>query len=341
MKLGEPNTADNVSELEIATDFDDLNLEIVSEKQVGSLPAKSDQWFLKASGQETGPFPFEDLVAMVADNKVGPEDFLRHGHQGKWMIAGEIAGLIPEADDDFELSSGTSFAPPPTLQQSEVEDESSAQPENLSSAVTPAKTETDKKQEIANRLNAWLSDNVDSVEETSQATKSESASPAPASKGNQPPARKVQPKVKKVKQPREKIDLSGLKKYFDPKVLGIIGGAAVIVACVFLVSMVGGSNDTAIYHRYEEIYAQILRAKQGNPGQIETIAEQTIPELELTIDELIADGAGAKKAAKQKLLFAARDCLIPMLENNSADTKRLDERFIGLQKEVANLLGVK
>ncbi|WP_237226310.1 DUF4339 domain-containing protein [Rubinisphaera sp. JC750] len=130
---------DNSDDMEIVNDFSDLDLEIVSntappqaaddgpsiddfqfESSTPATPAKRerprDEWYTRVLGQELGPFPFEQLIEMVIDKEIGPDDYLRHGKDSPWIAAGEIDGLIPEEvesvdedddDDDFELGPQT------------------------------------------------------------------------------------------------------------------------------------------------------------------------------------------------------------------------------------------
>lgn len=423
---GSTAATDQTEELEIVTDFDDLNLEIVSEKsQDRSSPdssldksdlsiddfviekqesssnanqRKSDQWFLKILEQEMGPFSFEDLVTLVADNEVGSEDFIRNGQQGEWIVAGEIAGLIPDsAEDDFELGGGAEFhgdasqsvpvssasqvqviggeanhalsaprsTPIKSQQQSTPQQKAPNQKEEIpekdeqqdkSQAQSPAPSETPedveeaKKQEIANRLNAWLGDQVGPVEEnkqqeTEQGEESQATPAAPAphspSATHKPPAYVAPSKIKKVKQPREKMDFSGLKNLLDPKLFIGLGVVAAVVAGMFLMNIVGGTDDEAIYLRYKEIYAQILRAREGNPGQIAQIADEAIPELEEIVVALKNAGAGARKPAKKNLYSAGKFCLLPILKDKAVEPGILDEKFVEYQKEASKLLGIK
>jgi len=123
--------------MEIVNDFNDLNLEIVNERDArrpeddgpsiddfefaDSSPVTPkrarprDEWYTKVLGQELGPFPFERLIEMVSDQEIGPDDYLRHGSDSPWIAAREIDGLIPEQfdsvdDDDFELGPQTAFS---------------------------------------------------------------------------------------------------------------------------------------------------------------------------------------------------------------------------------------
>ncbi len=419
-------TTEQRDDLEVANDFNDLNLEIVSEKPAASIPEEpdedatpsiddfviaredhttpqqnEDQWYAEVLGQEMGPFPFEELVHLVACEEVGPEDRIRHSAQGEWMTAGEIAGLFPEMETDFELGGGAEFhAPdqqggnvaatgdPSDLQvvggelnhilsdarpQHPVSDNVSpivpekGTPQNMETASdeTTGKDaageepqedpETKRKREVAERLNAWLGEQVKEPVVESRREEKEDAQPAvtpsvSAASGTsatsastatyKPPVKPgPPPKVKKTKQAREKMDLGGLKNLLDARVLGAIGVVVVLgVLYYFVPSLFTRTNDKKIYERYQEIYAQIQRARKDNPGRLTTLAKEVVPELKETVDKLERAGAGAKKPLKQKLFFGGKYCLIPMLEKKMKEPSPLDEKFKKYQKEVKGLL---
>ncbi len=413
-KTDRNSPAGNTDDLEIATDFDDLNLEIVSEKQTDmpepssiddqSCPSidefviarqehpqtehhTADQWFVKVLGQEMGPFPFDDLVMLVVADEVGPKDHIRHTEQGEWMVAGEIAGLFPEIETDFELGGGAEFhgeqaqttTDSPDLQvvggelnhilsdtrpkgsakpqqqetaQDNLAEQSDVEAESPAAQVEPQEdVEAKRKQEIANRLNAWLNDRIDEPEKEAKQEQDEQSTTAPVSSTpvNQtaseqpatykPPAKPASaPKFKKTKQPKEKMDFSAISNLFDTRALIAVGVVALIVAGMFLPKIIGGTNDKKIYRRYEEIYAQIQRARQGNPGQLETLAKEVLPEIKNTSTALENAGAGSKKPAKQKLLFAGKFCLTPILQKKIMKPDSYDEKFEMHMKEVARLL---
>ncbi len=419
-------TMDHSDNLEVANDFEDLNLEIVSEKpatnsisdatEMESSPSidefviakeehpvaqhhSTDQWFAEVLGQEIGPFPFEELVHLVANEEVGPEDKIRHTIQGEWMVAGDIAGLFPEIETDFELGGGAEFlgtelidgetpeaadnsefrvvggelnhilsdtrpkgSTPENIQEQEVPQNAEAEQSDPASQDSSIEEETEedaeakRKREIAERLNAWLGDQVKEpvVETTREEKQSEQPATTPTASvpvnpsspdatTYKPPVKPGPPpkakKFKKAKQSGEKIDFSGMAKLIDAKVLGAVG-VVVLFASVyfFMPNILSGTNDKKIYERYQEIYAQIQRARKSNPGQLATIAKEVVPELKDTVTALENAGAGAKKPAKQKLFFGGKYCLIPMLEKKITEPGKLDEKFKKYMEEVDGLL---
>jgi len=425
-EIPQSTTMDQLDNLEVANDFDDLNLEIVSEKPTANSlsdaleaesgpsidefviakeehPAaehhSSDQWYAEVLGQEIGPFPFEELVHLVANEEVGPEDKIRHTIQGEWMTAGDIAGLFPEIETDFELGGGAEFqggeldgtdrseaadssdfqvvggelnhfladtrpkgsAPENIPEQETVQDAQGEQSDTTSEdsnteEETEEAAEAKRKQEIAERLNAWLGDHVEEpVVETIQKKQSEQPVTAPTTSASisspspdstttyKPPVKPGPPpkakKFKKAKQSREKIDLSGIAKLIDTKVMIAVAAVVVVGAIfVFMPNLLASTNDKKIYERYQEIYAQIQRARKSNPGQLATIAKEVVPELKDTVTALENAGAGAKKPAKQKLFFGGKYCLIPILEKKIAKPGKLDEKFKKYMEEVDGLL---
>jgi GYF domain 2 len=104
-----PSDSDSTGQL--ATP-DDLDIQIVSEPAVPKskdrpgnadpLPdlaikkPASDGWFSQSLGQELGPMPLEELIRLVGDGVVLPNDGVRRGHTGAWQRAVRIDELASE-----------------------------------------------------------------------------------------------------------------------------------------------------------------------------------------------------------------------------------------------------
>lgn len=56
------------------------------------------EWFVQADGESLGPLAPPDLRRLVQEGRVGPETLVRLGADGKWVPAGRVRGLLPEAD---------------------------------------------------------------------------------------------------------------------------------------------------------------------------------------------------------------------------------------------------
>lgn len=53
------------------------------------------EWFCRISGDDLGPLSSGELKAMAADGRLRPEDYLRKGTEGPWLLAAGIKGLFP------------------------------------------------------------------------------------------------------------------------------------------------------------------------------------------------------------------------------------------------------
>jgi hypothetical protein len=55
-----------------------------------------DGWYYKSLGQELGPVAFPELMELVANGELTPNDFVRPGRNGAWQRAARIHGLFAE-----------------------------------------------------------------------------------------------------------------------------------------------------------------------------------------------------------------------------------------------------
>ncbi len=352
--------------------------------------APADAWYLQVLGHEMGPFPFDELVEMVMAGKVGPQDLLRNGTQGEWISANEIGGLFPSGttseDDDFELGSGvhvtseqqTQSADPAAIQvvggqinrvlsESEknrqrrseqpvepVAAQEAASIEDAPPEPTKEEREAARRQQIADRLNAWLDDRVEpAVEETFEDDADDTqlavgmtpaagyaVPPETTGYGAQTPAGGVVPPrpmpKKKPKSSGESIfsriggmfgSVSAPEVSVNPKHMITLGAIVLVAALMYLPSMVGGTDDEEIYVRFREIYSQIQQFRSSNPSAMTAMQQQVVPEIEEKVEDLLAAGAGSSKPIKQQLMWIGRNCLIPMIKNPSVEDTELDERI--------------
>jgi hypothetical protein len=76
----------------------------------------ADEWYCEIAGREIGPLSSEQLRAMAAKGQILPNDCVRQGVQGSWILARQVKGLLPPASDlpggASEKSMPLSKAPP-------------------------------------------------------------------------------------------------------------------------------------------------------------------------------------------------------------------------------------
>lgn len=124
----------------------------------------------------------------------------------------------------------------------------------------------------------------------------------------------------------------------NPKVLGAIGAVALVFVLMYIPSLLGGTNDMAIYKRLREIYTEIEMARSMDASKMSQLNSH-IPEVKAIAEKLEKAGAGASKPAKQNLFWAARNCLVPLLERPSTERTSWDERFENHMVTAGRLLG--
>jgi len=370
----------------------------------GGPKAPKDQWFTKVVGEELGPFPFDELVEMVIDEEVGPNDLIRHGRDGEWIQAGEIDGLFIETDDDdFDLGSGVNVREGEPAGQQQVreslrvvggqvnhavgrskqvamnrvvEDQDDAPPapqepvddephsdDDLASIVEsndeiPAldaegpNAEEEQKKQRADKLSAWLDDNVaspepeiDDDEEEAVATVGGSShaqtsaqgysshSPTTSAPRYTPPAKGTKPKPRKMKKSKSGgggsffSGLSVPSLGIETKHLAILGVVALVFAAIYLPGYFGGTNDKEIYLRFKEIYAKVQQNRVSDEASLKAMEKEVIPEIEEIVKALEDDGAGSRKPVKQSLLFIGRNGLIPLIKYPGSEPGKYDERI--------------
>jgi len=100
------------------------------------------EWFVQADGESLGPLAPPDLRRLVQEGRVGPETLVRLGADGKWVPAGRVRGLLPEAAsasavtparDGASARAAVSSSPVPTAPPSR---QAETAPEEAESATT-------------------------------------------------------------------------------------------------------------------------------------------------------------------------------------------------------------
>jgi len=78
-------------------------------------PAPGGQWFYRVLGKEFGPVPFADLQRRTQDRQIGPDNEVRLGSSGRWLLAERVPHLFdapgPEASQWFYTQGGRQFGP--------------------------------------------------------------------------------------------------------------------------------------------------------------------------------------------------------------------------------------
>jgi len=88
----------------------------VEEEAVNAGASDRDWYYAKAntpSGQQAGPFEWEQLRSLALAGAIVPDDLVWHPSLPQWVPAAQISGLISAAGFDLEQAAAASAAPPP------------------------------------------------------------------------------------------------------------------------------------------------------------------------------------------------------------------------------------
>jgi Mg-chelatase subunit ChlD len=55
----------------------------------------SENWYCKSDGETNGPYSFEELAYLAYRNRLEPNDKVRCGETGNWIVAGSVSNLFP------------------------------------------------------------------------------------------------------------------------------------------------------------------------------------------------------------------------------------------------------
>ena len=57
----------------------------------------ADPWYCMIAGAQTGPLSAAQLKALAVEGRLFPQDQVRQGTVGPWVVAGQVKGLFPVA----------------------------------------------------------------------------------------------------------------------------------------------------------------------------------------------------------------------------------------------------
>ncbi|MBU4272172.1 MAG: DUF4339 domain-containing protein [Planctomycetes bacterium] len=66
------------------------------------------EWYCEIAGREVGPLSPQQLKAMAEKGRILPNDGVRRGAQGEWILAGRINGLLPRSVSPPPVAAGSS-----------------------------------------------------------------------------------------------------------------------------------------------------------------------------------------------------------------------------------------
>lgn len=80
-------------------------------------------WFCKLAGVTTGPLKSSELLALAQAGKLGPEDLVRHGPEGRWVPARNVRGLFTSRGQVGSSASSISVSTPVSSQGESLREE--------------------------------------------------------------------------------------------------------------------------------------------------------------------------------------------------------------------------
>ena len=75
----------------------------------------ADEWYCEIAGREIGPLSSEQLRAMAARGQILPNDCVRQGAQGSWVLARQVKGLLSTAPASSGAAAEEPTSPPQIL----------------------------------------------------------------------------------------------------------------------------------------------------------------------------------------------------------------------------------
>lgn len=161
------------------------------------------------------------------------------------------------------------------------------------------------------------------------------------------PPRPVFSKPKKTRAPREPL-IPKLKEQIvsNWKVLAGVAGVLALVGLIALFSMMMGGNEKEYLTELQAIQTQYnaLKKEKASPEKWKPLVEKAT-ELRSRIVPVLEKTASSEHPARQHLLWAARDHLLPMLEKYASNKQQMskdvnhEKEFAGHLESARKLLG--
>jgi hypothetical protein len=303
----------------------ELGEEDGAESPVGSADAAA--WFVRVLGQEFGPMSLSDLAAMAGNGGLGDQDQVRQGGAGEWVQAGSVPFLLAAIvlgkshggrphrprrasaaaadEEDFEIDVPLGAAPP-------VSDAAVPHAEPSSEARVP--------EPVAPAAVTRFPDVVEA-----EAARRRRASPwAPRGPlgGERTSAR-----------PRERRTVPAGAKF-------VVGLAAAVIVGTLAAYLAFAGLERAYYGVLDEVWRDLrgLRARSATEDEWSQFSAAAREKIQPIIKDLKRT-AHADAPARQHLLWAAEDYLLPMLDDAREAPSESERRFAEHLAEARRWIG--
>ncbi|MCA9079961.1 MAG: DUF4339 domain-containing protein [Planctomycetaceae bacterium] len=275
-------------------------------------PKRPDQlkWFSKVLGQEFGPVSWKQLQAEVRAGKLSGHDEIRAENSQDWSLianAPELVKLLPQS---------TQASNPP--ERPAAPPQTAASPPAAPTTTPPASAASPPRP-------------------TPSVPPPSFAPPASTSRPGPPPAPPRPAKSTSSSGPKVSLDLSGLMSSLnvDPKILGGIAAAAIVIPLIFYFGLLGSSDQPYI----DEVKVLQERIAQLNPeddGAWTSLTQELAPLCKTKEAELL-EVASSQRPALRTVLDIYRYTLPRMGEAKTADerttaVKQLQEMITAAEK---------
>lgn len=261
------------------------------------------KWYCKLGGMGYGPIEAHKIKMWAEQQRVEPTDLLKLGKKGEWFEAWQIEAL--------QLKKPAPEKPAEAAEPTKEVESTEAAPAAPEAAGAVPPTQTPAPAPLP------------------------SAAPAPAA-ATPPPAR-PKPQVKVARS----NPFEALGPMMDPKILGGVGGAIVLIAILYFVPLgdlfsPSGKDELA---KFKEIHQEFLSLQQKKASDAEwsSFKSKVTTEMAPMIKELESN-AGSDRPHLQQMLWAGRDYLPGMLDTARTEPSPDQEKFEKHIKEAERII---
>lgn len=282
------------------------------------------QWYCRLWNVELGPMTRGDITRLIDQGQVEPTDVLRRGEHGDWLRA----EFVPEFSARF-VDRSAADKPPARKELTE----SSAAPSRDDAPDAPASQAPISALDEAG-MNPLKHGVRCDVPRESHAPTAElrglqlTSSQGGLRLGSEAARRNLPPAGSRFKLPR--------------LALVVVGVFVVTNALILLLAPDVFGPDHRNYHTFLSIWDEMKQMRERGSPLLEwnAFAEQASARLAPIIAEL-EESADVRQPVKQHLLWAGRDCLLPMLRNAHVRRSHSEEQFQQHMNRASELLAAR
>lgn len=314
-------------------------------------------WYLLKHGHELGPIPLSLLIQITEEGGVTASDSVRRVEEAAWCLAETMELLRPalieaqrRALSAFELNAADTAPGIEETQEDGNRDAIGGEPTSTSAdplAAAAAVTEDLVLETMAGGLPAItpaLSVPVPLQQES--VTAAESTSPVERLCSSESRSKDDRIPIRQARSARGMGNQNLGREFFVSAArLKITVAAAVALACCLMMLswLVGARNqDTENWNRLSQVWIdwnQSGRTSSQSAGR-EVASDSRLTTLLRSIVDELESTTTSQEPARQNMLWAARDYLLPQLENPAGFDSRAAEHFLVHMNAAHQILGL-